>query len=167
MNTDKLADLRERVVKVFPQIAPPDSQQITTHKKCCADGADLAAGFSNVKWWEVNRSVVSNNHGNLPLFKDYAYHYFFPAFLLNALEDFTGYNEVLEFLIYALEPLNDSFSASQKFDFEIRNQLFSSEQIKVIISFLELVLEDEDEQMKYNQEDASRALDYWKSKELT
>jgi hypothetical protein len=166
MIKEKLNNLREKIFKLFPQIEPPSPEQLTTHKGCCEDGDDLTKSFSKVKWWEVDKSVVSNNHGSLPLFKYKAFHYFFPAFLLNALEDFTGYNEVLQFLIYALEPLDDSFGAKQKSNVESRNQLFSSEQVNVIVDFLQLVLESEDEQMKYHHKDAERALTYWKSSQV-
>jgi hypothetical protein len=166
MNKEKLNKLRESIFTVFPQTEPLDSEQITTHKGCCEDGDVLVNGFSNVKWWEVDKSVVSYNHGNLPLFEDKPYHYFFPAFLLNALEDFTGYNEVLQFLVYALEPLDDSFSAEQKSYFESRNQLFSSEQVNVIVSFLELVLENKNQEMSYRHQYAKRALKYWKSRQF-
>ncbi len=166
MNIEILKDLREEILKLFPKTEPPRFDEITAHRGCCEDGDDLVNGFSGVKWWEIKRETIDDNHGNLPLFTDEAYHYYFPAFLLNALDDFTGYNEVLQFLIFDLEPPKDKRDVNNKAYIKRRSQLFSLDQAKIIVNFLEMILKVEDEQMRYYHEDAKRALKFWKSRQF-
>lgn len=155
-------NLEKEIRLIFPKHAPPNRNEITSHEDCCEDGRNIVRDFAGKNWWQMDTESVQSNHGNLPVFKVQAYFYYLPAYLLNCLEDFTGDNIVIEFVIYDLEGYSRTRIEDDDFMLE-RAQLFSLDQVKVLIRFLKLVInKKDDESLTYDKPHANRALEFWK-----
>lgn len=147
----ELDKLRCRVVEVFPKIEPPGFDELTGHR--CEECDELRDLFFGKKWWELDRELVRENYGQLSLFQPQAYKYYLPAFILEALDNFNDYDEVLEFFIYGWLP--SKYPNLQTYH-EERKSIFAGEQLGLISDVLLAVVEDP--QMTYSSKEAERAL---------
>ena len=154
-NKERLSKLRQRILKTFPKIPPPGFDEITDHR--CDECNDVRDVFFGIKWWEADDDFIGDNFGNHPLFTHKSYHYYLPAFLIQSLRRFKTYNDVVRFVIYSLSPSDRIDKTAFMKD---RKSFFSEEQRDVIVSYLEIVLGDEE--MKVHHSDAKKALQYWK-----
>lgn len=144
----------KKILEVFPKTPPPPFEEVTGHR--CPECNALRDDFNGVKWWEAEHTLIDENFGKLPLFTPRAFHYYIPAFILRSLEKFNPYDEVLEFVIYSLYP---SEKIADLEWFEQRKELFSEQQISIIVQFLNSVLLDTNMQINYS--DAEKALTFW------
>jgi hypothetical protein len=163
MREKNIQILCREIFELFPKSPIPNSNNITDHSNCCEDGEKLKRDFFEKKWENIEKEIITVNHGNLPLFTDTAYLYYFPAFLLNSLTNFSGHNIVLQFLVYELALIVDD----SKYNYGVhrRSHLFSINQVSIIVEFLKLVLKQiDDEEMIYYHADARKALSFWENK---
>jgi len=143
----------DRIKEVFPRIEPPDS--VVGFSKRYPDYEEIQTVFTGMPWWEFNCNLVKDNFDKLSLLTSEAFHYYLPAYLLCALEDFDPFSTVLEFTIYSLMP-DDSNDAQF---LKTRARHFTVDQKKVLIQFLLFVIEDE--RMELHDADAESALAFW------
>ncbi len=138
VSSDKILELRQRILAAFPKEAPPQPENLTEHS--CAECDGLRDDFNGVAWWSADSSMIDDNYDVLPLFTSEAYHYYLPAFLLRALSSFEPYNDVLQFSVYSLSPTKTPVDDPR---YRARLNLFTPDQITAVASFLEQIQNDE------------------------
>ncbi len=151
MTSDRISILLHDIDFGYPKETPPKYGEITVETTW--DGAGISSDFDGKGWWEISADLLQANYDALPLFTARAYYYYLPAYLINALRDFSPRNYVLEFVVYSLSPTktkSDDPSISER-----RNQ-FSTSEKALIRRFLLLILEDENMFLLFN--DAERGL---------
>jgi hypothetical protein len=153
--SNQLDGWRQKLLAVFPKTEPPSAAKITSHD--CEECDVVRDDFRNLKWWSANSELIDYHFGDLPLFTPEAYHYFLPAFLLRALENFETDNLVLQFCIYSLTPTDTPTDDPW---YSARLNRFTPEEMSVISDFLECIRDDE-EFFDYHA-DVERGLDkFW------
>lgn len=151
MATDRIAILLHDISCGFPKGPPPKYGEITVETTW--DGAGISSDFEGKGWWEISADLLRDNYDALPLFTARAYRYYLPAYLINALSDFTPRNLVLEFAVYSLSPTK---TKSDDPRISERRSQFSTSEKALIRRFLSLILEDENMYGLFN--DAELAL---------
>ena len=94
----QVEELRRKILATFPKTDPPLAESITSHP--CEECAGVTKDFGGVRWWSADDSLIDENFDKLPLFTPEAYHYYLPAFLLRALNEFDPDNLVVQFCLY-------------------------------------------------------------------
>jgi hypothetical protein len=84
--------VRRMVRSAFPVGRPPHRTRITAHE--CEECSAVAASLADRVWTELPASIIDESHDDLALLTAEAFHYFFPAFLLRALDPFDPDNDV-------------------------------------------------------------------------
>jgi hypothetical protein len=133
----QLNELRQKILATFPKTDPPLSENITSHP--CEECAAVAEDFRDVKWWCADEPLIDENFDDLPLFTPEAYHYYLPAFLLRALDNFDPDNLVAQFCLYDLT-LNKTPEDGW---YSPRLQQFTCDEVATIVAFLRYVCGDE------------------------
>jgi len=141
-----MKNLIERIRSQFPKTEPPPTDQITNHE--CPSCRRIREGLSGVKWWEAEPELIRNNYDSLPFFTNEAFHYFFPAYMINSLSDFDPNNWVLEFTVYSLS-LHELH--------RIRDEMgrFSKPEKLLVLEFLDAIINSDT--MIAHHPDAQRA----------
>lgn len=151
----KLQGLSRQILHVFPRNNPLPCIYLTAHQ--CVECYRLRDDFCGKKWWSIQDEVINANYDKLTLFTPPAYHYYLPAYLLNASKFFAGDNLVVEWTVLSLAPRAEK--PTGRF-FRERRTFFSETQRAIVREFLKVVLEDS--QMSDMHEIADRALNqFW------
>jgi hypothetical protein len=117
----------------------------------------LRGAVHGLTWVEFDGNLVFEYFDALPLFSPQGYHYYLPAYLTYAAENFLPYdNSIIEFLIYSLRPSEEDWS---KRFYQERKELFSQPQRKMILHFLDNVIQEPT--MSVHHHDAARAVRFW------
>ena len=158
--------LKKQCLKAFKKTSPPGENEIVESPD--ERTPQLIIDFANKEWWTINNGIIDEHYAKLCLLTAEAYHYFFPAYLLFALNDFSKYNDVLQFVLYEVTPLDinsKTIRDSKLLEwFEERKSYFSNEEKKVVYDFLNLILMDNE--MKIFHKDAKGGLKFWEAKFL-
>jgi hypothetical protein len=98
--------------------------------------------FIGERWETISDNKIEKNFDELPIHSEEGFRYFLPAYLLYSLKHFNARSQVFQFTVYVLGPGKEE--ANMAAWHRQRFGLFTDEQMQLIYSFLELVLEDED-----------------------
>lgn len=153
--TDQIELLKKKCLHLFGRKTPPSADEVSD-----STGSEIPlfkSDFADKPWWEIKDKIIDYNFDNLPHFTAKALHYYFPAFLLFALNKFSATNDVLEFLIYELSP-------DERLDKDYyleRKAYFSREETAIVIDFLKLISADEN--MRSFHDDALKGIEFWQN----
>ena len=162
MNTieNQINLLKGEIKITFPLDTPPSQNEIT---ECdCWECKEIRAKFQKIAWWLAEPELLKSEDVELTLFSPKAFHYFFPAYMLISLESFVPENPILYKAVSALSPTK---TPPDDAHYLKRVSQFTATQVKVIIQFLELILQDE--RMYDLYADVERGLKkFWKKNSL-
>ena len=156
MNEETIASLKQRTLEAFPQVPPPNFEEITFHG--CEECDGVRNDFKDVAWWMASDKLVYANFGQLPLFTPKAYHYYLPAYIFCSFVQ-RDHDTVIEYLIYSWSPSSDSSKAF----WAQRRAILTDEQKELVRDILRAVIEDES--LVYHHKDAERGLRFYSGKE--
>jgi hypothetical protein len=146
--------LCDKIVAEFSDTPKPRVDELMPHR--CDECDAIRDKFRNVEWSSAGHDLLANNVDALSLFSAQAFHYYLPAYLLDALNRFYAYDIVLEFVLNCLSPSpkvdNGEFTNERK-------SKFSAKQQAVIVDFIKLILNTPG--MESRHEDANQALKFW------
>lgn len=145
--TQRISALLERIDVVFPKSDPPEPEAIAIGVS--PDCLELVDDFAGVQWWMADPELVFDNFAQMAFMTPVAFHYYLPAYLKHALNDFDPFNPVMEFTLYTL-----GSSQNRK-----RKRLFTEAQREVINEFLSIVRDHPD--MEIHHPDAIQGLEHW------
>jgi hypothetical protein len=130
--------VRRMVGSAFPAGPPPHRTRITPHE--CHECSAVADSLAGRVWTELPAALIDEHHDNLPLLTAEAFHYFFPAFLLRALDPFDPDNKVCRGNIIQLSPTQTPVDDP---GYLALVRPFSEAERAAVVAFLQLVLADE------------------------
>jgi hypothetical protein len=141
-------------METFPQVDPPPVSAVAKDYRD-GQGKELKDAFGGKNWWDIRPPTVRAHSDQLSIFSPVAYHYYFPVYLLTALNDFSPDNEVVELCVYNLTGIvnNPDHDYSHS-----RRKLFTLAEKQVIGEYLGLVLIEKT--MEHFHEDALIALEF-------
>lgn len=150
---EEIESLKEKIYQAFPKSAPPAADNIALHP--CDECEETRAAFENRNWWELSFELIKKMYDKLPLLTPEAFHYFFPGYLLRALEDFVTHSSINEFLVYSweIDERADYFES-----YKDRLALFSPPQMEVVKKYLQLVAGSEEMASEHKLADKGLAL---------
>ena len=148
--TEQRKRIVEEIFKAFPKTQPPDVRTLVEVQ--CPDAQLIKENFGNQTWWQVSETVIAENFARLPFFSITAYQYYLPAYVLYALKSWNPFDNVVEYLIYDLEP----FTVERD---ERRRAAFTDQQRQIIVDFLSAVTDDKNFK-RYHQSASATAL-FW------
>jgi len=155
---DQLKTLRNEALTAFPRAVPPQTDEITPD--CFGEAARVRQSLNGQVWWSLSDELIVRNFDELPLLSPLAFHYYFPAFLIYALDHFDPDESVVIHTVFSLAPFKTSKDDP---NFAERINQFSEAQVNVVRGFLELILRDQQMYSLYN--DAARGLKkFWGDK---
>jgi hypothetical protein len=139
--TEELKELQQKIFKAFADVLYPEGKLAAYD---CEECRDLEKTFTKLNWRTIDREILEEYFGIIPLFTPESFRYFLPAYLIYSLEHFSPYDTTCEFTIYALTPSNKNMNEKDMRNYwRDRFQNFTPEQMNCIYEFLDFVLDDE------------------------
>ncbi len=133
---EKIEALKTKIRDSFSNSKPPAKQDITVCD--CWECLALREDFSGLEWQTLNPEIMERNQ-LLSLFSAEGLHYFLPAYLLHALNNFSEDSDFLSSTIISLTPgkeePGDAEYSKDKF------RLFTDAQLEIVFEFLDLIRE--------------------------
>jgi hypothetical protein len=110
VGNERIRTLRESILKAFP--AKKYEGNITRYDDKVDDPElddekELYEALVGRTWAEVPKHLLRNQPDGYELLTDEAFAVFLPAWLMSALENVDGENEVRNFVVYAFSPKHD------------------------------------------------------------
>lgn len=147
---NKCLNLKARVIKAFENVSIPKGL-VAEHE--CEECFEIRKNFTGKEWQTITSEMLEENYDKLPLLSPEAYHCFLPAYLINSLNDFRNNanldgNLVWEFTGYNFHYYRKGKSEPNSSDinyYKSRYQNFSKEQLYTIYDFIDLLIQEEDE----------------------
>jgi hypothetical protein len=150
-------ELRTEILNTFAKSSPPGVDDLALDMS--PDSMNLRSELGGIPWWEVTDTAIGRNYDNLPLLTPNAYHYYLPAFILSSLRNFESVNLVLVHTVFSLAPFKTSVDDLR---FKTRRELFTAQEVEVVVMFLQCIVDDESMYSLYN--DAERGMrKFWRT----
>lgn len=143
----KLEDLKQKIKTAFADVLYP-KEKISGYDN--EEGREIEAAFSNNEWKTIKPQILNEYYDIIPLLSPEAFHFFLPAYLLYSLDHFSGFETTTEFTIYAVTPTKSDVKDSLEY-WKQKFEKFNSEQMMCIYEFLDLVKEDENFELFFEE----------------
>src|SRR5688572_11923892 len=104
--------VRRAIEQAFDGVPYPGDARLVSSED--DESVDLRENLKGRHWKEIPRDILRYHHDDLPFFSNIGFRYYFPAYLLAALEDDWDF---LHFVIYNLAPTVDMHGYESRLDY--------------------------------------------------
>ena len=158
-------ELARKIEAAFAKTPYPEKENLS-REGTPEEKKEVQDAFAGKHWKELSRDTLYSYYRELPMFTAEAFRFFLPAFLRVAVLHHPRHDPLGDAVVLFLSPSTPEYPKSFQIHFQNQVNLFTEQERRMIINFLEVYLEldlGQDSFFDYNPEELESVIEFWKS----